>query len=55
VSVRFVIKASRSMVRIDTTSVHQEVVAGLTGKCWWPVLRFEVRISPKAVPGAASP
>ena len=33
VSVRFVIKASRSMVRIDTTSVHQDDVAGLTGKC----------------------
>ncbi len=31
VSVRFVIKASRSMVRIDTTSVHSDDLAGLSG------------------------
>jgi hypothetical protein len=44
------------MVRIDTTSVHLEDVAGLTGKREGRlVLRFEVRISPKAVPEAASP
>jgi hypothetical protein len=43
------------MVRIDTTSVHQEDVAGLTGKSESGFRRFlRVRISPKVVPEAVS-